>query len=103
MSERLAQLTKLYEVDPSDPFVTYGIAMEHAKLGRPDQVIHWLDKTLELDRNYCYAYYQKAKALSETGDEPAAVAVLKEGIDVAVKTGEQKAASEMNDLLESMQ
>ncbi len=30
MPDRLEQLTKLHEADPSDPFCTYGIALEHA-------------------------------------------------------------------------
>ena len=33
-SDRLAQLMRMLETDPSDAFCLYGIAQEHAKAGR---------------------------------------------------------------------
>lgn len=100
MTDRLTQLHKLFEADSSDPFLTYGIALEHAKTGEHDEAITWLDKTLELDRNYCYAYFQKAKMLDEKGDSDAAATVLRDGINIARAAGDDHAASEMQELME---
>jgi tetratricopeptide (TPR) repeat protein len=102
MSPRLTQLHKLHAADPRDPFLTYGIALEHAKAGQLDDALAWLDKTLAADRKYCYAYFQKAKMLSEKGDDDGAKATLHEGIRVAREAGDEHAGSEMMQLLESM-
>lgn len=102
MSDRLAQLEKLHDADPNDPFVTYGIALEHGKAGAFDQALGWLDKTLAIDAQYCYAYYQKAKMFSELGEDAKARAVLNEGIAIARQAGNADAthaAEEMGQLL----
>lgn len=102
MSDRLEQLTKLYAAEPQDPFLTYGIALEHAKAQRLDKAIMWLDKTLGLDDSYCYAYFQKGKMLSEKGEEAAAQAVLKQGIEAAKACGDEKAENELGELLTNL-
>lgn len=99
---RLDQLQKLHQADPRDAFLTYGIALEHAKVQRFTDAIVWLDKTLEIDPHYCYAFFQKAKMLSEKGDEDAARQVLRVGMEVATKVGDTHAREEMGTLLESM-
>ena len=105
MPDRLSQLTALHEADPSDPFLTYGIALEHAKVHRFEEQVQWLDRTLELDREYAYAYYQKAKAYSELGKEAEARSVLETGIHVARQSTNPDAAhaaQEMQELLETI-
>jgi tetratricopeptide (TPR) repeat protein len=98
MSDRLAQLTKLLDADPNDPFLTYGIAMEHGKVDRFDEAIHWLDRTLSIDPKYCYAYYQKAKMLDAQGDTDQARAVLDDGMTAAAAAGDAHAREEMAEL-----
>lgn len=105
MPTRLEQLTKMHAADPGDPFCTYGIALEYAKVGQVDEAIQWLDKTLAVDGNYGYAYFQKAKMLLEKGQEAAARQVLNTGIATARKHGTPDslhAAEEMTTLLESV-
>ena len=102
MSNRLDQLTKLHAADPKDPFLTYGIALEHIKANELPQGVAWLDKTLALDANYFYAYFQKAKALSALDREDEAKQVLNIGMAAAKKAGDAHALSEMSALLESM-
>ncbi len=101
MSDRLQQLTKLLDADPGDPFLTYGIAMEHGKADRLDEAIDWLDRTLTIDPKYCYAYYQKAKMLDARGDTDLAKAVLDEGMGAATAAGDAHAREEMAELRES--
>ncbi len=101
-SARLEQLTKLYGLDPKDPFLTYGIALEHTKTGAYQEAIKWLDKTLELDGNYFYAYFQKGKALSALGEEDDARAVLEKGMAAAKAKGDMHAHGEMQGLLEGL-
>ena len=98
MSDRMPQLCKLHEADPSDVDVPYMIALEHAKAEEHATAIDWLDKTLALDAGYHYAYFQKAKMLSELGEDQDALAVLDAGITRATADGHAKAASELEEL-----
>lgn len=102
MSNRLEQLQKLYEVDPDDAFVTYGIAMEYSKQGQAEETLQWLDKTLANDQSYNYAYYQKAKALKALGRQDEAMATVDQGIASAQAAGDAKAVSELQDLKEML-
>lgn len=105
MPTRLEQLQKLLALDPQDPFVTYGIALEHGKSGQHAVAIEWLDKTIAIDRAYCYAYYQKAKMLIELAKPDDARAVLRVGMAAAQAANtpdSRHAQSEMQDLLENI-
>lgn len=102
MTNRLEQLHKLHKTDPTDPFVTYGIALEYGKGKEPEQAIKWFDLTLELDSNYCYAYYQKARLLSDQGLADQARAVLKQGLDASTRAGDDHARDELSQLLDSI-
>ncbi|MBI1336949.1 MAG: tetratricopeptide repeat protein [Phycisphaera sp.] len=105
MSTRLEQLEKLHALDPADPFVTYGIALEHAKVHKRQPALDWLNKTLAIDPNYFYAYYQLAKLHTELGDDATARKVLTDAITKARAVQDpdaQHAAQEMNDLLQTL-
>ncbi|GAB4197632.1 MAG: hypothetical protein Kow00105_11670 [Phycisphaeraceae bacterium] len=102
MTDRLEQLHKLHTADPNDADVTYMIAMEHAKQGDHASVIDWLNKTLTLDSNYLYAYFQLGKAYSALGQDEQAKTALQRGIEKANAVGDPKAISELNELLASI-
>lgn len=93
----------MHEADPHDAFLTYGIALEHAKLGQLDQALAWLNKTLQIDPGYCYAYFQKGRILSEQGQTQEARQVLEEGIRQAQQAGDTHAAGEIAGLLETIE
>lgn len=103
MSDRLEKLRNLFNADPTDPFVTYGIALEHGKAERFDEALEWLDRTLGLDEHYLYAYFQKAKMFSELGQDDEARAVLGKGMKMAQAAGDDHARSEMAELLASFE
>ena len=92
---RLAQLEALLIKDPDDPFLLYGIALEHKKAGRLDEALAWLEKTLAADAAYCYAYYQQGQIHEALGDTSAASAAYQRGISAARGAGDAHAAGEM--------
>lgn len=98
MSDRLDQLQKMHAADPADADLPYMIALEHAKQDQFQQAIDWLDKTLAADRHYHYAYFQKAKMLSELGDDMAGLETLALGIELAEQAGDLKALGELSEL-----
>jgi tetratricopeptide (TPR) repeat protein len=93
-------MTRLLEREPNDPFLRYGIAMEHKKAGDHAAAIEWFDKTLEADESYCYAHYHKAQAQEEAGDEEAARATYQAGIAAAKKHNDAKALGELEAALD---
>ena len=102
MNDRMAQLEQLHQADPKDPFCTYSIALEHAKAERHDQALAWMDKTLAIDPRYCYAYYHKAKVLTELGRADEARSVLQAGLAAALEAHDTHAHSEMTTLLQAL-
>ena len=103
MSDRIPQLMKLLADAPEDADVPYMIALEHAKADDAEAAVTWLDKTLGLDPGYHYAYYQKAKMLSELGEDEDALAVLDAGLTRAQADGNAKAVGELQELRLAMQ
>jgi len=100
-NDRLCQLRNLLDKDPHDAFCMYGIGMEHAKEGHTEEAIAWFTRTIETDPAYCYAWYHKAKCQESAGDSAGATRTLQDGIEHARECGDEHAAQEMGELLES--
>jgi tetratricopeptide (TPR) repeat protein len=94
-NERLTKLQTLLERDPNDTFLLYGIALEHKKLGEIAPAIEFLDRVIQLDPGYCYAYHQKGLAYESTGDMDAAKAAYQAGIESARRKGDAHAQGEI--------
>lgn len=99
---RLEQLHKLLERTPQDPFLLYGIALEHKKAGESQEAIEWLNKTIQADSKYCYAYYQKGQILESVGDETAARDAYLAGIRAAKEVGDAHAEGELRGALDML-
>ena len=99
-SERMRQLQQMLEKTPDDTFLLYGIGMEHKKAGDLARAIEFLDRTIQADPGYCYAYYQRGQVLEFTGDEAGAKQSYRAGIDAAAKKGDAHAAGELQAALD---
>ncbi len=102
MSDRLEQLVRFFEADPNDAFTAYAIALEHGKAERTDEALQWLDRTIALDADFAYAYFQKAKRLIGRGQTEQARAELQAGIAAAERSGDEKAQRELSELLNTL-
>src|SRR4051812_23982755 len=94
-SPRMAQLRRLLEKSPRDPFLVYGLAMEFKKAGDSARAIEHFEQTIEIDPGYAYAHYQKGQVEESTGDTEAAKRTYREGIAAAKKKGDAHAAGEI--------
>jgi tetratricopeptide (TPR) repeat protein len=101
-ASRLDRLTKLLEQDPSDPFVLYGIAQEHAAAGRTAEAVAFFDRCLAADPAYLYAYYHKARAQQSAGVDEAARATAQAGLSAARAAADSKALSELSAFLDEL-
>jgi tetratricopeptide (TPR) repeat protein len=92
---RLDKLRTMLEKSPGDTFLLYAIALEHRKSGDAKSAMEYLDKVIQHDWGYCYAYHQKGQLLESTGDLPAAREAYRQGIDAAARKGDQHAGQEI--------
>ena len=102
MSSKLPQLHSLLEKQPNDPFLLYGIAMEHKKLHEHDKAIEFLDRCIGSDANYCYAYFQRGQVCEMTGDIDAARQSYENGIVAAKRAGDAHAQGEIEGALQML-
>ena len=91
----MLQLQKMLQRQPDDPFLLYGMAMEHKKANALAAALHWLDRVTERDPDYCYAYYQRGQVHEMSGDTDAARKAYRDGIDAAARSGDAHARSEL--------
>ena len=99
-SGRLQQLEKLLERTPTDPFLLYGIAMEHKKVGDTARALEHFERTLAADPGYLYAYFQRGQTYEALGDLDAARKAYREGVAAAKQKGDAHALSEIEGALE---
>jgi len=92
---RAQQLQKMLQRQPDDPFLLYGMAMEHKKANDLPAALHWLDRVTQKDPNYCYAYYQRGQVHEMLGDTAAARKAYRDGIEAAVRSGDGHARDEL--------
>lgn len=102
-SPRLQQLQALLADEPGDPFLRYGVAMEHLSLGDADLAMTSFRELTAETPNYVPTYLMLAQTLAKLGREGEAVDVLRRGIAVATQENDQHAAGEMQGLLDSLE
>jgi len=102
-SERLTKLQGMLQKTPNDPFLLYGVALEYKKLGETGLAIEFLDRTIETDPGYCYAYFQKGQTYETMGDAHAARSAYEAGIAAAKQKGDAHAQSEIEGALSMLE
>ncbi|MGD9689849.1 MAG: tetratricopeptide repeat protein [Phycisphaerales bacterium] len=96
--DRLAKLRTLLDANPRDGFVLYGIAQEEAKRGEHEAAIGLYDRLIEVEPGHCYAFFFKARSLAALGRVDEAKRIASEGLAVARRLGDEKAANELGGL-----
>ncbi len=99
-SPRMRQLQQMLQRQPDDPFLLYGIAMEHKKANDLPAALAWLERVTQKDPNYCYAYYQRGLVHESQGDTDAARRAYREGIAASERAGDAHAKGEIEAALE---
>jgi tetratricopeptide (TPR) repeat protein len=96
---RLDQLLELLQADPTDTFLQYAVAMEHAKQGDHEQALAAFNDLLARDPKYVAAYFMAGRTCEQKEDPEAAKAFYRRGIDTANSIGDSHAAGEMSSAL----
>ena len=95
----MRQLQQMLERTPDDAFLLYGIALEYKKTKEPELAMKYLQRVIEVDPGYCYAYFQRGQIQESMGDIEAAKSTYLAGIDAAGRKGDAHARSELEGAL----
>jgi predicted Zn-dependent protease len=99
---RMAQLEALLADDPVDPFLRYGVAMEHASAGDEATAADQLLKLIN-DSPYVPAFLMAGQILNRLNRVDEAIAVLRRGVAAAKVEGNAHAEGEMAGLLATIE
>lgn len=97
---RLQQLLAFYEADPTDAFTVYALATEYRAL-EPERAWSFYQKLLAEHPDYVGTYYHAGKLLEQFGKPDEAEKVYRTGLAAARRAGQQHAASELRQALNS--
>jgi hypothetical protein len=103
MPSRREQLEHLLAADSKDPFLRYGLAMEHGREGDDAGLVNGLLSLVQDSPEYVPAYFHVAQGLLRLGRTEEARSLLRNGIAQAQRAGDPHAAEEMNGLLETIE
>jgi Flp pilus assembly protein TadD len=100
---RKQQLEEMLAEDPNDPFLRYGLAMEHVSAGDLDAAVRGFRELFAVAPDYVPAYLQAGQVLARLGRAAEARDVLRQGMAVAARQGDEHARGEMEGLLDSLE
>lgn len=93
-SERIEKLLEFYRQNPHDPFIIYGLALEHLNVDL-EKARNYFIILLEKHPGYLPTYYHAAALFSETEEREKAEETYKKGITLAKETGDAHAFKEL--------
>ncbi len=99
---RRQRIQEMLAEDPTDPFLRYGLAMDHAGAGEHEEAARCFGDLLRDSPDYVAAYLQAAKVLRQLGRDDEARAVARTGVGAARKKGDEHAAGELESFLDDL-
>src|SRR6266446_6201856 len=99
---RKQQIEEMLADDPNDPFLRYGLAMEHVGAGDDAAATSCLQALIAVAPDYVPAYQQLGQTLLRQGRSAEAREAWRRGVEAAQKTGNLHARDEMQGFLDSL-
>jgi len=99
---RKQQIEEMLAEDPNDPFLHYGLAMEHVSAGQDEEAVRCFQELLRVAPDYVPAYMQAGRTLTRLQRDEEARELFRTGIAVAQQKGDLHAAEEMQGFLEGL-
>jgi len=100
--DKIAALNEILQLDPTNAFARYGLAMEHNTQGHTDLALAEFTTLIHHNPDYVPAYQMSAQTLAKLGRTEEAVTRLQEGLTAAHRTNNAHAANEMQTLLDDL-
>lgn len=95
MADRVEVLKTLLADDPKNTFARYGLAMEYMRAGQLDTAVSEFRSLIDIDANYCAAYFHGGQTLEKMGDVDEAKKMYEAGVEATVRTGDGHTRSEL--------
>jgi hypothetical protein len=99
---RLDYLIQLHIEQPNDPFLIYGIALEHKKTNDPEASTYF-EKLLVSFPDYLPTYYQAAEYFIENNKMDVALTIYDTGIELASTLNEMKTLAELKNAKQNLE
>lgn len=96
---RIGMLLNMLEIEPSDIFLNYSLALEYFSLQEFEKAESGLNKVLELQGDYIPAYYQLGKLKEALGMTTAALNYYRKGLELARSQKNNKAVNEFGEAI----
>ena len=100
--DKFAALNEILQLDPTNAFARYGLAMEYVSQGDADAALQAFTTLLAHNPDYVPAYQMSAQTLAKLGRTEEALTRLHEGIAAANRTNNQHALAEMEAMREDL-
>ena len=100
--DRLDNLLEMHRESPDDPFLWFALAKEYEKHGLEKEAGEWYEKLVEHAPDEIGTYYHYGKFLSAKGSNVRAGQILHLGKAKALKMRDQKALSELVQLIQEI-
>lgn len=101
--DRLENLLEMHAESPDDAFLWFALAKEYEKLGREKEAELWYERLVELAPDEIGTYYHYGKFLAAKGAHLRAGQILHLGKAKALKMRDQKALSELIQLIQEIE
>ena len=99
MSTRREKLEAMLRDDPHDPFLRYGLAMEHQKEANYDAALDLFRELQKQSPPYVPGFFRAGQMLADMGRVDEAREALRRGVEQARDQDDAHAAAEMSELL----
>ncbi|MCB0761927.1 MAG: tetratricopeptide repeat protein [Flavobacteriales bacterium] len=99
MNQRIDQLTKMRNEDPSDPFLTYALALEYKSAGAVEEALNLLLELRKSHPDYLALYYQLGKLHEAAHDDEAALEAYRAGEHLANAVNDLKTRGELQEAI----
>ena len=93
--DRLKDLYRLYEEDPTDPFTLFAIGYEYLRQGDEEKALSWYESIREVAPEYTGVYYHLGKLYAALGRTAEAIKAFDSGIHICQRVREMKDLSEL--------
>jgi predicted Zn-dependent protease len=99
---RKQQIEEMLVSDPNDPFLRYGLAMEHVSAGDDAAAAKCLQDLITVTPDYVPGYQQLGQVLLRQGRTGEARQAWRQGVQAAEKAGNFHARDEMQGFLDNL-
>lgn len=97
--DRKAQLLAFLADSPNDEFLQYALAQEYISEAEDAKAEEIFRKLIQQNPDYVATYYHLGKLQERKGEKEDAMEIYRNGIEIAKKTKEQHALSELQSAL----